>query len=100
MAAIQPFVNLQPFKGTEKENFDEFLRQLESCTQVAGIPNDQRHRYLHLHLKGGALTFFDQQEAAVRNDYDAAVAALRNRYQNDQRIQLQKILQFTQNESL
>ena len=92
MAAIQPFVNLQPFKGTEKENFDEFLRQLESCTQVAGIPNDQRHRYLHLHLKGGALTFFDQQEAAVRDDYDAAVAALRNRYQNDQRIQLQKIL--------
>ena len=92
MAAIQPFVNLQPFKGTEKENFDEFLRQLESCTQVAGIPDDQRHRYLHLHLKGGALTFFDQQEAAVRDDYDAAVAALRNRYQNDQRIQLQKIL--------
>ena len=92
MAAIQPFVNLQPFKGTEKENFDEFLRQLESCTQVAGIPDDQRHRYLHLHLKGGALTFFDQQEAAVRDDYDAAVNALRNRYQNDQRIQLQKIL--------
>ena len=88
MAAIQPFVNLQPFKGTE----NEFLRQLESCTQVAGISNYQRHRYLHLHLKGGALTFFDQQEAAVRNDYDAAVAALRNHYQNDQRIQMQKIL--------
>ena len=89
MAAIQPFVNLQPFKGTEKK-FDEFLRQLESCTRVAGIANDQRHRYLHLHLKGGALTFFDQQAAAVRDDYDAAVAALRNRYQNDQRIQLQE----------
>ena len=36
MAAIQPLVNLQPFEGTEKENFDEFLRQLESCTQVPG----------------------------------------------------------------
>ena len=91
MAAIQPFVNLQPFKGTEKENFDDFLRQLENCTKVAGIPNAQRHRYLHLHLKGGALTFFDQQEAAVR-DYDAAVEALRNRYKNNQRVQLQKIL--------
>ena len=51
MAAIQTFVNLQPFKGTEKENFDELLRQRESCTQVAGIPDAQRHRYLYLHLK-------------------------------------------------
>ena len=92
MAAIQPFVNLQPFKGTEKENLNEFLRQLESCIQVAGVPDADRHRYLHLHLKGGALTFFDQQEAAVRDDYDQAVAALRDRYQNYQRIQLQKLL--------
>ena len=92
MAAIQLFVNLQPFKGTEKENLNEFLRQLESCIQVAAVPNDDRHRYLHLHLKGGALTFFDQQEAAVRDYYDQAVAALRDRYQNDQRIQLQKLL--------
>ena len=92
MAAIQPLVNLQPFKGTEKENFDELLRQLEICTQVAGIPNDQRHRYLHLYLKGGALTFFDQQEAAVRDDYDAAVNALRTRYKNDRNIQHQKML--------
>ena len=92
MAAIQPFVNLQPFKGTEEENLNEFLRQLESCIQVAAEPNGERHRYLHLHLKGGALTFFDQQPAAIRDDYDQAVAALRNRYQNDQRIQLQKWL--------
>ena len=92
MAAIQPFVNLQPFKGTEKENLNEFLRQLESCIQVAAVPNGERHRYLHLHLKGGALTFFDQQPAAIRDDYDQAVAALRDRYQNDQRIQLQKLL--------
>ena len=92
IAAIQPFVNLQPFKGTKNENFDEFIRQLESCTEVAGIAEDQSHRYLHLHLKGGALTFFDQREAAVRDEYDAAVTALRNRYQNDQKTQLQKVL--------
>ena len=91
MAAIQPFVNLQPFKGTEKENPNGFLRQLESCIQVAAVPNVDRHRYLHLHLKEGALILFDQQEAAVRDDYDQAVAASRNRYQNDQRIRLQKL---------
>ncbi|MEL7079647.1 MAG: DUF1759 domain-containing protein [Cyanobacteria bacterium J06582_2] len=92
MAAIQPFVNLQPFKGTETENLNEFLRQLESCTNIAGINDADRHRYLHLHLKGGALTYFDQLPQATRDDYDLAIAALRERYQNDQRIQLQKIL--------
>ena len=68
MAAIQPFVNLQPFKGTETENLNEFLRQLESCTNIAGINNADRHRYLHLHLKGGALTYFDQLPQATRDD--------------------------------
>ena len=92
MAAIQPFVNLQPFKGTEKENLEEFIRQLESCMHVAGIANADRHRYLHLHLKGGALSFFDQQPDATRNDYDVAIPALRERYLNDQRVQLQKLL--------
>ena len=92
MAAIQPFVNLQPFKGTEKENTNEFLRQLASCIQIAGIANNDRHQYLHLHLKGGALTFFGQLPEATRVDYDLAVAALRERYQNDQRVQLQKLI--------
>ena len=80
MALIQPFVNLAPFKGTEKENLQEFLRQLESCIQVADIDDENQHRYLHLHLKGGALAYFDQLPAATRNDYDAAVAALQARY--------------------
>ena len=92
MAAIQPFVNLQPFKGTEKENLNEFIRQLESCIRIAGIADADRPQYLHLHLKGGALTYFDQLPDATRQDYDLAIAALRERYQNDQRIQLQKLV--------
>ena len=59
MAAIQPCVNLQPFKGTGKENIAEFLRQLERWIQIAGIANNDRHQYLHQHFKGGGLTFFD-----------------------------------------
>ena len=86
MAAIQPFVNLTPFKGTEKENLQEFLRQLESCIQVAGIENDHINRYLHLDLKGAAIVLFNQLPAATWNDYDAAVAALQARYNNEQRI--------------
>ena len=53
MATIQTFV---PFKGTEKENFEEFLRQFPSCIQVAGTADADCHTYLQLHLKGGALT--------------------------------------------
>ena len=45
-----------------------------------------------MHLKGGALTFFEQLPEATRVDYDLAVAALRERYQNDQRVQLQKLI--------
>ena len=44
MAAIQPLVNLQPIKGTEKENCNEFLRKLASCIQIAGIADNDRHQ--------------------------------------------------------
>ena len=60
MAAIKPFVNLQPFKRTESENIEEFFRQLANCLQVANLHDDIRHQYFHLHLKSGALAFFDQ----------------------------------------
>ena len=85
MAAIQPFVNLQPFKGTDSENIEEFFRNRASCLQVANIQDDNRHQYLHLRMKGGALTFFDQLSENTRNDFDHAVEGLRNRHKNDQR---------------
>ena len=47
MEATQPFANLQPSEDAEKS---------------------EGHRYLHLHLKGGAFTFFDQQVAAIRKN--------------------------------
>ena len=92
MAHIQPIVNIQPFKGLETENFDEFERQLTSSIGVAGIADADRHLYLHLHLKGGALAYFDQMPAATRQDYDLAIAALRQRYVNPQRQELKRIV--------
>ena len=85
-------MNLQLLKGTEKGNLNEFIRQIENCIQIAGIANNDHHQYLHLHLKGGALTNFDQFPDAVRQVYDLALAALRQRYQNDRSIQLQKLV--------
>ena len=64
---------------TVQKKINEFLRQLASCIQIAGIANNDRHQYLHLHLKGGAITFFDQLPQTTREDYDLAVAALRER---------------------
>ena len=56
--------------------------------QVAIIQDANRHTYLHLHLKGGALTFFDLLAQATREAYDDAVTALCVRSKNDQRVQL------------
>ena len=84
MAAIQPFLTLQLFKGTESENIEKCFRHLASCLQVANIHADIRHQYLHLQLKGGALMFFDQLPEKTRNDFEQGDQALRNRYKNDQ----------------
>ena len=47
----------------------EFIRQLTSCIQIAGIADADRHTYLHLHHKGGALTYSDQLSEVTRTDY-------------------------------
>ena len=74
-----------------KKNLAEFIPQLESCMQVAAIPDAQKHQY-HLHLEEGALSYFDQLADATRDDYALAISAQRQRYSNDRRIQLQKLL--------
>ena len=54
-----------------------------------------RELYLHLHLKGEALAYFDQTQAAIRQDYDLAITALRQRYVNPQRQELKQIIFFS-----
>lgn len=91
-AHLQPFINLTPFKGTDKENFPQFENQLRSCLGVANVPDAQKVLYLHLHLRGGALSYFDQLPEATRGNFDLAITALRNRYNNPQRSELHKIV--------
>ena len=80
-------MNIQLFKGTEKEKLQGFKRQLTICSQVEGIDDADRPIYLHLHLKGGAFTYFDQLPQVTRTDYKE-ITALFDRYRNDQRVQL------------
>ena len=90
---IQPFLNLQTFSGAETENIDQFERQLRSCIGLAQIDAANQHLYLHLHLKGNALTFYDQLAQATREDLDLALTALRERYVGPERVEFYK-LQF------
>ena len=92
MAQIQPIVNILPFKGLENENFDKFECQLTISFGVAGIADEDRHFYLYLHLKGGALAYYDQLAAATRGNCDQAIAALRQRYVNLHRQELKRIV--------
>ena len=69
----------------ENGNFDEFERQLTSSIGFAGIADEDRNLCVHLHLKRGALAYYDQLGAATRGDFDQAIAELRQRYVNLQR---------------
>ena len=77
-----PHVHLKSFSGSPKENFNQFEGLFRASLAVARIPEEhnQRARYLHLHLSGNALNFYLSQPDATRDDVEAALTALRDRY--------------------
>ena len=93
MTQLQPSLNLTPFLGSEKDNFSQFERQFQSCNGLAATGENQQHRYLHLHLKGYAIVFYNQLTEAIREEWDQTFNALRNEYVYPDRIELYK-LQF------
>ena len=78
--ALQPFLKINTFTGASKDNFDEFERLLRAAINVGQIAGPQQAPFLQLNLSGGALNFYSSLAAAVRNDLDQALTALRNRY--------------------
>ena len=94
MARLQLSINLQPFTGLESDNFNQFEKQLHCCTGLAAVDEGNRHLYLHLQLKGTALSFFDQFSEATRQYSHEALTSLRNRYVNPDRFESHK-LKFT-----
>jgi hypothetical protein len=87
----RPYVTVAPFSGSEKENFEQFQRQLGSAILIGDVPVAQRVRFLHLHLTGGALLFFDQLQDDDTATIALATTALRARYANPQRHELHKL---------
>ena len=83
-----PHVSLKRFAGKPNENWDQFEGLIRASIAVSRIPeaDNQRARYLHLHLEGNALNYYLRLAENVRNDLDDSLEALRNRYSGpDQR---------------
>ena len=74
----QPQITLKPYGGLDKE----FERLLRSIIGVAAIAGAQQANFLQLHLKDGALRYFQTLPEATRNNLELSLTALRNHFCN------------------
>ena len=74
----QPLITLNPFRGKADDKWPDFESLLKSLINVGNIPNANRPQFLQLHLLDQALQFFRTLPQATRDDFDAAITALRN----------------------
>ena len=80
----QPQLTLNPFSGSEKENFREFELLLRSILAVAALPANQQANFLQLHLRDAALRFFQTLPVATRQNLEFSITTLRDRFCNPQ----------------
>ena len=78
----QPQITLKAYGGLDKESFREFERLLRSIIGVAAIAGAQQAIFLQLHLKDGALRYFQTLTEATRNNLELSLTALRNHFCN------------------
>ena len=79
-----PKLTLNPFSGSENENFSEFELLLRSILAVAAFPANQQANFLQLHLRDAALRFFQTLPLATRQKLELSLTALRDRFCNPQ----------------
>ena len=65
---VQPQMTLKPYGELVNESFREFERHLRSIIGVAAIAGAQQANFLQLHLKEGALRYFQTLPEATRNN--------------------------------
>ena len=76
-------INITPFSGSERDNFNEFEQLITGAIGVAAIANVQQANFLQLHLKGDALRYFLTLPEATRLVFEDSITALRNRFTQD-----------------
>ena len=77
-------VSVEPYGGTEKEDFSEFEQLFQGYIEVATIPNAQQANFLQLHLRDNALRFYQTLGPATRANVPASLIALRDHFCNPQ----------------
>ena len=77
-------VSVEPYGGTEKEDFSEFEQLFQGYIGVAAIPNAQQANFLQLHLRDNALRFYQTLGPATRANVPASLIALRDHFCNPQ----------------
>jgi hypothetical protein len=86
-----PNVSLKPFAGTEKEDFEQFQRQLKASIALSKIEEPDKVNLLHLHLTDGALLFFDQLVDNEKDTLNHALEALKNRYAGPNKVEIHRL---------
>ena len=81
-------VLVEPYGGSEKEDFSEFELLFQGYIGVAAIPNAQQANFLQLYLRDNALRFYQTLGPATRANVLVSLIALRDHFCNPQ---LQKV---------
>ncbi len=84
----QARINVEPFKGIDKESFRQFEQLFLGVIGVEQVPAAQLANFLQLHLRDGALRYFQTLPEATRQNLDLALTALRDQFCN---VQLHKV---------
>ena len=77
-------VTVEPFGGSDTEDFAQFEQFFQGYVGVAGIANDQQANFLQLHLRDNELQFFQTLPALTRTDVPLSLTALRDHFCNPQ----------------
>ena len=78
VGSVKPIVNPDNYDGSK--SFDDWLTNLELCSQINGWSVEQKTRFLAVRLRGPALQVYTDLSDARKHDYSALVKALKGRF--------------------
>ena len=73
-------IAIEPYSGTEGENFREFEQLFRGILGFATVPAGQQGMFLQIHLRDAALRYFQTLDAATLADVELALTALGNHF--------------------
>ena len=75
-------ISVEPFGGSEKEDFGQFEQLFRGYIGVAAIDPPQQANFLQLHLRDDALRFYQTLPAAIRANVPNSLTALHDNFCN------------------